>query len=123
MAGDARNELPKEMRARLDALALEMVRDSIVEKATARFIAQIVAEVEAEKRELRSEVGRLQLVRATIYTNARHMGCLDEEAKAYADGTSEKPFIEAMVEYVQARDSGQAGGGVRPSCQPRLENQ
>ena len=106
MAGDARNELPKEMRARLDALALEMVRDSIVEKATARFIAQIVAEVEAKERELRSEVGRLQLVRATIYTNARHMGCLDEEAKAYADGTSEKPFIEAMVEYVQARTEG-----------------
>lgn len=47
---------------------------------------------------------KLMQVRATILVNAvRGMGCSNEEAHAYADGTADKPFITAMCEYIENR--------------------
>lgn len=45
------------------------------------------------------DAARFREVRATIYVNAIHgLGCTEEEATAYADGTSEKTFVQALIE-------------------------
>lgn len=99
--GDARQDLSQETRKQLDDLARSMVRDSILEKAATRFIAQISAEYGQIISELKSEIARLEHVKATIRVNAvKGMGCSETEADAYANGTAEKTFIEAMSEHV-----------------------
>ena len=94
---DARNKLPEDKRNELDRLARSIVRDSIAEKAVARLVSQVIAEIN-------SEAVRLLQVRNTIRINAiKGMGCTKAEADAYANGTAEKTFVEAMTEHIEAR--------------------
>jgi hypothetical protein len=88
-----------------EAIAREFVRGSIIEQATVRLVTQIVEEMLAVKAEqvgpLKAELERLEDVRNCIRLNAiKGMGCSEEEAEAYANGTSNTPFVVAMAEFL-----------------------
>lgn len=88
-----------------EAIAREFVRGSIIEQATTRLVTQIVEELLAMKAEqvapLKAELERLEEVKRTIRVNAiKAMGCTEEQADAFANGTSEVPFVMAMAEYL-----------------------
>jgi len=88
-------------------MAEKVVRGSIVEKATIQFITQIVEEITLSQiKPLQAQVHRLKHVEDTIRVNAiKGMGCTDEEADAYVNGTAEKTFIEAMSDHVQKQST------------------
>ena len=93
-----------------ETLALSMVRGSIIEKATVRFLTQVIEELAAAKAEqiapLQAEITRLGTIKATIIVNAMKVGCSREEAEALADGTSDKTFVDVMAEhFAKARPS------------------
>lgn len=61
--------------------------------------AKLVSDRINEVADAAEDAARLKTVRATIYVNAIHgLGCTEEEATAYADGTSEKTFVQALIE-------------------------
>ena len=86
-----------------ETLALSLVRDSIVEKATVRFLTQVIEELAAAKAEqiapLQAEITRLNTIKATIVINTMKAGYSREEAEAVADGTSDKNFYGVMSEH------------------------
>lgn len=86
-----------------EALSLSLVRDSIIEKATVRFLTQVIEELAAAKAEqiapLQAEITRLNTIKATIVVNAMKVGCSREEAEALADGTSDKTFVDVVSEH------------------------
>ncbi|MBO9430571.1 hypothetical protein [Sulfitobacter sp. R18_1] len=61
--------------------------------------AKLVSDHINEVADVAEDAARFREVRATIYVNAIHgLGCTEEEATAYADGTSEKTFVQALIE-------------------------
>ena len=72
--------------------------------------AKLVSDRINEAADAAEDAARFREVRATIYVNAIHgLGCTEEEATAYADGTSEKTFVQALIERfegVNAKPSG-----------------
>lgn len=86
-----------------ETLALSMVRGSIIEKATVRFLTQAIEELAAMKAEqiapLKAEIDRLSTIKATIVVNTMRAGYSREEAEAVADGTSDKTFYDVMAEH------------------------
>jgi|GEM_PF-3140381 len=77
---------------------------SDVELKPFEAVAAAVHELDKALSSLRTEHQRLEYVRDTIRVNAKKaMGCSDAEADAYANGTSEVPFIQAMCDFIDTR--------------------
>lgn len=68
--------------------------------------AKMVSDHIADVADAAEEATRLKGIRAMIFVNAiRGLGCTEEEATAYADGTSEKTFVQALIERFEGAGS------------------